>query len=264
MLRHRSTAQALVLAFGLSFAVVGPSAQTGRPGLQPPCAEEPNPSYSAVNDPPKVKSWSQTDLGLTWKPPACTGWTEQGFTTLVTTSARFPYSAAGAVLLRHIGAISQRTGVRYWSTTHQRWQTLIVDAHVVTGVQHGQRRQDFTPEEMKVGEALYFEQVDNLTGKATYRMQVLEESANRIVFTVENVSTIHYSLIPLLRAGEMQSIYFLNRESESVWRYYSIVRVGKNANKRIAENESSSINRAVAFYRFVVGIPTDQEPPAVR
>jgi hypothetical protein len=264
MRRCPSLAWSLALVFGLSFAVAGSLAQTAGRGPQPPCGNEANPSYPALSDPPQVKFWRQADLGLTWKAPACTGWTEQGFTTLVTTSARFSYSAESPALLRRIGAISERAGMRYWSTTHQRWQTLIVDAHVLTGAQHSQRRQDFTPDEMKVGEALYFEQVDNLTGKATYRMQIVEESANRIVFTVENVSTIHYLFIPVLRPGEMQSIYFLNRESERVWLYYGIVRTGKNANKRVAGNESSSINRAVAFYRFVVGIPTDQEPPAAR
>ena len=254
----------LALVFGLSFAVAASSAQTVGQGPQPPCHNEPNPSYPALNDPPKVKSWSQGDLGPIWKAPACTGWTGEGFTTLVTTAARFPYSADAPGLLRHIGAISNRAGIRYWSTTHKRWQTLIVDAHALTGAQHSQRRRDFSPDEMKVGQPLYFEQVDNLTGKATYRMQIREESANRIVFTVENVSTIHYSIVPLLHPGEIQSIYFLNRESKGIWLYYGMVRTSKNANKRVAGNESSSINRAVAFYRFIVGVPTDQEPPAAR
>jgi hypothetical protein len=62
----------------------------------------------------------------------------------------------------------------------------------------------------------------------------------------------------------MQSIYYLDRESASVWRYYSIVRTGKNANGLTAGNVSSAINRTVAFYRQLVGIPTDQEPPASR
>ena len=62
----------------------------------------------------------------------------------------------------------------------------------------------------------------------------------------------------------MQSIYFLDRESENVWRYYAMMRIGKSANQTMTGNESSAINRAVAFYRFQVGIPTDQEPPAAR
>ena len=233
-------------------------------GPQLPCGGEPIPAYPTVSELAVVRSWSESDLGRTWKPPECTRWTELGFTTLVTISARFPYSSEAAALLRHIGAISERAGMRYWSTTHKRWQTLIVDAHALTDAQHSQRREDFRPDEMKVGEALYFEQVDNLTGKATYRMQIVEASASRIVFNVENVSTMRYSFIPVLRAGQMQSIYFLDRESDNVWLYYGIVRTGKNANKRMVGNESSSINRAVAFYRYVVGIPTDQEPPAAR
>jgi hypothetical protein len=42
------------------------------------------------------------------------------------------------------------------------------------------------------------------------------------------------------------------------------VRTGKNANGLIAGNESSSVNRAVAFYRYLVGIPATQEPPGAR
>jgi hypothetical protein len=33
-------------------------------------------------------------------------------------------------------------------------------------------------------------------------------------------------------------------------------------NRMIAGNASSAVNRAIAFYRHFVGIPTDREPPA--
>jgi hypothetical protein len=117
---------------------------------------------------------------------------------------------------------------------------------------------------MKKGAFLYYEQVDNRSGKEVYRMHIAEASADRLVIDVENVSTIRYFLVPLFHPGEMQSIYFLDRESENAWRYYSIARTGKNANRLITGNESSAVNRAVAFYRYLVGIPTDQEPPAAR
>jgi hypothetical protein len=154
--------------------------------------------------------------------------------------------------------------MRYWSTTHKQWQTLIVDAYALTGFEPGQRREDFRPDEMKEGNVLYFQQVDNLSGKTTYRMHIAETSADRLVFDVENVGTVRYLLMTLFHSGEMQSIYFLDRESDNVWRYYSNVRTGKNANGLIAGNESSAVNRAVAYYRHVVGIPTGQEPPAAR
>ena len=95
-------------------------------------------------------------------------------------------------------------------------------------------------------------------------MHIVEASASRLVFDVENVGTIRYRFIPILHPGELQSMYFLDRESDNIWRYYSIVRTGKNANGLIAGNDSSSVNRAVAVYRYIVGIPTGQEPPAAR
>jgi hypothetical protein len=231
---------------------------------QPPCGNEPIPPYPGVDDSAAVKSWSKSDFSRDWNPPACTGWSEPGFTTLVTIAARFPHTSEAEDLLRHIGAISELAGMRYWSFTHKRWQTLIVGAYALTGPQPGQRRADFKPDEMKEGKVLYFEQVDNLSGKATYRMQIVEASASRVVFRVENVSSIRYYFMPILRPGELQSMYFLDRESDKLWRYYGIVRTGKNANRLIAGNEPSAINRAVAFYRFLVGIPGTQEPPGAR
>jgi len=246
------------------FQLLPPAPQAGQLGPQPPCGNEPIPPYPGLDDSAIVKSWSKSDFGRDWKPPACTGWAGVGFTTLITTVARFRYTSEAEGLRRRIGAISELTGMRYWSTTHKGWQTLIMDAYALTDLQRGQRREDFTPDEMKEGKVLYFEQVDNLSGKAIYRMLIAEASANRLVIDVENVSTMRYFLIPIFHPGEMQSIYFLDRESDNVWRYYSIVRTGKNANGLLAGNESSSVNRAVAFYRHLVGISTDQEPPAAR
>jgi hypothetical protein len=233
-------------------------------GPMPPCGMEPIPAYPDVNEEAVVKSWSKSDLGHDWKPPVCTDWAEVGFTTLVTIAARFPHTSKAEGLLRHIGSISELAGMRYWSTTHKQWRTLIVDAYALTDSKHGQRRKDFTPAEMKEGSVLYFEQVDNLSGKSIYRMHIIEASASRLVFDVENVSTMRYYFVPIFHAGELQSVYFLDRESDKVWRYYSIVRTGSKANGLIAGNESSSVNRAVAFYRSLVGIPVTQEPPAAR
>jgi hypothetical protein len=182
----------------------------------------------------------------------------------VTTVARFRYTSEASGLLRHIGAISELRGMRYWSTTHKQWQTLILNAYALTDNQPRRRREDFQPDEMKEGKLLYFEQVDNLSGKATYRMHIAEASADRLVFDVENISTIHYLFMPLFPPGEIQSTYFLDRESQDVWLFYSIVRTGTNSNRLLIGNESSAVNRAVAFYRYLVGIPTDQDPPVAR
>jgi hypothetical protein len=241
-----------------------PPISLAQTGPQPPCGSEPNPPYPNLSESAVVKAWHKSELGYDWKPPSCTEWGAAGFTTLVTIAARFRYTLDAKELLRRVGAISQLAGMRYWSTTHKQWKTLILEAHAKTGVQPGQPRGDFSPDELNEGKEFYFEQEDNLSGKGTYRMRIAAASTNRLVIDIENVSTMHYLLVPLFRPGEVQSMYFLDRESQDVWRFYSIVRTRTTSNWLLTGNESSAINRAVAIYRYMVGIPTDQEPPAAR
>jgi hypothetical protein len=233
-------------------------------GPQPPCGGDTFPPYPELNSAPVVKFWDRSDLGRDWTAPACTGWTTPGYSTLVATVGRFRHTGGSAELLRRIGAISELTGVRYWSTTHQRWQTLIVQAHALSGPAADGRRKDFSPDEIAEGKTLYFHQQDNLSGKAVYRMRILSASTDRIALSTENVSAMRYFMVTLFDPGEMQSVYFLDRESPEVWRYYSIARTGPQSNSLTAGHTASSINRAVAYYRRLVGIPTDKEPPAAR
>jgi hypothetical protein len=253
----RSIVSAMLFCRALGYAQSGP---------QPPCGEQPTPAYPDLDNSPTVTFWSESQFGRDWKPPACTGWTVSGYSTLITISARFRYGSGTDGLLRHIGSISELAGTRYWSTTHKQWQTLVVSSHALTGPPPSYRRQDFTSDEMQAGKVFYLEQADNLSGTAIYRLRVREASADRVVFDIENVSVMRYFFVTLFHPGAMQSIYFLDRESDNVWRYYSMARSGRNASRLATGpgHESSSINRAVAFYRALVGIPTDQEPPAAR
>lgn len=229
---------------------------------QPPCGSAAFPPYPDLEKSPAVRSWDRAESGRDWIPPACTGWTDPGFTTLVVTVARFRHASGVEGLLRRIGAISEHAGMRYWSTTHKRWQTLIINAYALSEASGDRRREDFSPGEMVEGKNLYFQQEDNLSGKGTYRMHIRSASPDRLVFDTENTGTMRYFLMTMFRPGGMQSITFLDRESQDVWRYYSITRTSRNANLLTAGYEASSINRSVAFYRYLVGIPTDKEPPA--
>ena len=229
---------------------------------QPPCGSATYPPYPDLVNSPAVRAWDRAESGRDWTPPACTGWTEPGFTTLVVVAARFRHASGAEGLLRRIGAISEHTGIRYWSTTHMRWRTLIISAHALSDATGDRRREDFSPGEMAEGSSLYFQQEDNLSGKAIFRMRIRSASPDRLVFDTENIGTMRYLLLPMFPPGGMQTITFLDRESQDVWRYYGITRTSRNASPMIAGNETSSINRAVAFYRFLAGIPTDKEPPA--
>ena len=246
----------------IAAVLCGEASSRADTGPQPPCGSAPVPPYPGLEASPAVRVWDRADSGRDWTPPACTGWTDPGFTTLVATVGRFRHASGVEGLLRRVGAISEHAGIRYWSTTRKRWRTLILSARALSEAAGDRPREDFSPGEMTEGRSLYFQQEDNLSGKAIYRMRIRSVSPDRLVFDTENIDAVRYLRMPVFRPGGMQSITFLDRESQDVWRYYSILRTGRNAGLLAAGHEASSINRAVAFYRYLAGIPTDKEPPA--
>jgi hypothetical protein len=251
------------LVFSLAaFSCLG--AGLAEPGPQPPCGGEATPAYPDLEHSPAFKVWDRSSNSRKWMPPACLGWSAPGFVTLVTTVARFRYSGGVSELLGRVGAISQLTGIRYWSTTRQHWAPLIVSASALAGPEGTHHRQDFSLPELTQGSTLYYQQSDNTSGKATSQLRIVTVSTDRLIFETENITAMRYLLVPIFPPHEFQAIYFLERESPEVWRYYSIGRTGKDASGLAAGHDASTMNRAMAFFRYLVGIPTDQEPPAVR
>ena len=246
---------ALLVSASLLYAGTGP---------QPPCGGEAAvPSIPALADSPRIQVWTSSDLEAEWKPPECTGWKPSGFASVVVTAARFRFTAGMDGWRRKIGAVSRTAGILYWSTTQKRWQKLVLDAHALAGPDGGPRS-DFSADEVAEGRTLYFEQEDNVFGKAIFRLRIKGLSARRLVFDVENAGVVRYMMIPLFQPGELQSVYYLEQEDGNIWRYYSIARTRGKAATLITGHAASAVNRAVAFYRHLAGIPTDQEPPAAR
>ena len=76
------------------------------PGPQPPCGTAAFPLYPDLEKSPVVRVWDGAELGRDWTPPACTGWTYSGSTTVLVTVARFRHTSGVDGLLRRVGAIS--------------------------------------------------------------------------------------------------------------------------------------------------------------
>ena len=131
-----------------------------------------------------------------------------------------------------------------------------------------QRRGDYSLDEITAGRTLYIHQEDNLLGRAIYRMRIIRASADHLVFATDNTSSVQLLAIPLFRPGELESMMFLDREatagSNSVWRYYSLARMNGSGTALLYGRDASLINRAVALYRYMSGIPAEKEPPAAR
>jgi len=124
----RSSFLMLYHAFATSVKLAGPvalvcvvmAAAQSRPQL--PCGQEAFPAYPDVASPPVVTYWSRaTSVRRGRHRPARDGPAE-AIRRWSPTVGRFRGPGSVEELLQRIGAVSRMTGMRYWSTTHQRWQ----------------------------------------------------------------------------------------------------------------------------------------------
>lgn len=238
------------------FAVLPGAALAAGPD---PCGPAPD---AAPGQPARVQSWTPSQLPAGWAPPACSGWTAPGFRSLVAVTGAFRLPGGVPAVLARMGAVSGTVGVRYWSVSKKAWEPLITAAHAADG--GGRARADFAAAEMTPGAALLYSQTDTGSGTVAYRMRVLEAGPGRVVLTNENTTTIRAVLVPLFSPGELQTLTVITRQAGDGWTYSSLTRTGARASGLTDGHEASAINRAVAMFRHVAGVPTDREPPAAR
>jgi hypothetical protein len=254
---------ALPLAVVLAGAV-GTQAVAADDGPRLPCGAAPLPAFPEPGMPPAVQAWSGK-AAREWVPPGCTGWTTSGFDMLVAVAGSFKHEGEIEELLARIGAISTKITVRYWSTTEKGWRPLVIEAFALSGPDATQKRGDFGAAQFTKGQNLHFAQSDNRSsGKTVYRDRVLASDRDRLVIVSENLTPMKKMILTLFEAGDMQAVYFLERRAPGVWGLYSLGRTRMASSLLPTGGEASYINRAVAFYRWVAAIPTDQEPPAAR
>jgi len=248
---------------GCAAAIVLP-ARGGDEVPRLPCGAEPFPTFGAVGAPPNVRAWSGA-AARDWQPPACVGWSTRGFDMMVGLAGSFRHDGEIDALLARIGAISAKKGVRYWSTTEKSWKPLVTDAFALAGPDPAQQRADFAAADFTKGQNLHYAQGDNRsTGKTVYRERVLAVDRERVVLVSENVTPLKMAIVTLFEPGDLQAAYVIERRGPGVWSFYSLTRTRMASALLPTGGEGSYINRAVAFYRLVAAIPTDQEPPAAR
>lgn len=254
-----------VLACGLMAAAATAAARDASP--TPPCQGQAWPAHAALAAPPAVASWQAADLDkLGWAPPACTGWSSAVRSkSVVAVAGRFRFAGNADALLERAGAISTLRKVRYWSTTDKAWRPMVIDARALAGADaKSERRRDFAAAELPKGSQSYYWMDDSRSGAVVYRMRVLERDAQRLVLAHDNASPVRAYGVTLFEPGALQTVEFLERQGADVWALYLLTRIDRGASVFASGHEASSVNRAVALFRHLAGIPTDQEPPAVR
>jgi hypothetical protein len=226
-----------------------------------PCGTGTPATYPAAANPPNARTWRASEISPDWIPATCIEWASQRFTVLTALAGYFAFDGGADDLLARFGAQSTWRGIKYWSATNHRWTIFVTDAAAVDSIDHKQRRKDFSLLDLKAGEDLYFTQTDNRSsGAVIYRMRVTGIETDRFTVTIENVSAISSFVFVLFDVGDLKSTYIFERRSPTEWGYYSLSGAREGA-MVIGNRQSSYLNRAMAIYRHLAGIPTDQEPP---
>jgi hypothetical protein len=249
------------LAVAAGFAVAAPLPT-------PPCGTPPVPAYASLGAQPAMAILRSEELNTSvWRPLSCTGWPAASRSRVVVAVAGLVHVAGGPeTLLARAGAVSTLRTVRYWSTTDKKWRPLFLDAAALAGpAEGGERRGDFRPSELQAGRTLYYWVNDSRSGPLVYWVRVLENSAQRLVLAEENVSPVRAFGLTVFQPSALQTVVFAQRQANDVWGLYILARIDRQTSSFIANgHEASTANRALALFRYLAGVPTDAEPPAVR
>lgn len=155
-------------------------------------------------------------------------------------------------------------GIRYWSATEALWRILVIDAAALSGPDARSRRADFAPSELLKGSEHHFWEDDSRSGEIVYRMKVLDRTPSALAIATENLTPVRMLLVTLFEPGALQSVEYIAQVSPGVWGVYLLTRTGDGTSMLAGGHEASYVNRAVALYRHLAGIPTDREPAAAR
>lgn len=264
-----SRARNLIAAL-LALAAVG-TAEAGE-APRPPCdGAAPVPAYAPVGAQPAVTVWTEKALeqpGLPHirleagaslagqPPPPCTDWPSPAFA--VALSARFLNPGGVEAIVQRFAAVSALERLPYWAAARHHWEPLFDAAYAVRVPSSRERRQDFSPEELRPGRDLYlYQDPGGPVGGAVYRMRVAELRPDRLSVVVENVTSARVLGLFPLPAGAVRFAYIFERQpEEGAWGYYGLLGLATTP-----DSARTYVNRSAALHRHLTGIPPQQEPP---
>src|SRR5258706_8265610 len=86
---------------------------------------------------------------------------------------------------------------------------------------------------------------------------------DHLVITAENISPVSVFIFTIFDVGDLKSTYVFQKLSPTIWGYYSLSGAREGA-ALLGSHDGSYLNRALAIYRHLAGIPGNQEPPLAR
>jgi hypothetical protein len=240
----------------LALLVVDEQARAEPTPMCPSGRSAPLPTYGPLNGAPSVATWRNIDMSGNTD---CAGSIEGRWSLVVAVAGRFNHAGSIDELAGRIGAISSTEGHKYWSTTDRRWRVLITDAFALEAPDAQTPRDDFTADEVLRGGPLFFAQDDTRsTGPNVYRLDRLAVGAERLAVKIVNVTPIGFLFVTLFEPDGLRMLHFIERLEPNVWGYYGVTAARDGS---VRGSETSLINRADAFYRFLSREPSTARLP---
>jgi hypothetical protein len=201
---------------------------------------------------PETSVWYKKDLPEDWVFPAYTGWTDNKFSVLVNTQGELPGSLSQQQILARIGAISKQQDITYWSSTKNKWRSLISRSVALKDSSREHQRQDFSPQEFKLAHDFYYWQEHNTPAvDILYAMNFSEISNDKIAFNLTNMNKIHWLSLPVISKQRYQQAFLIQRNHQENWEYRHLLRVYSPLAKLVVGNKESLIHREKAIHRYM-------------
>lgn len=228
----------------------------------PPCAGPAQPSWPAPGKLPSAMVWHVDDLPAGWMPPACTGLPDRPWTTIVALAGSFREPGGPQAVKARIGAVSRQLQVLYWSVSGRRWMPMLEDAAALSDADPASRRPDFSPTEIRAGAVLHVVYDDaNPLGPIIYETDVLAADPDELRLVTRNLTPGRMMGFTVAEPGDLASMVSVQAAGGDLFRYYALATINLAKIAATLVPDASHLNRAAATFRYIAGLPTDQEPP---
>ncbi|MFL5332131.1 MAG: DUF6675 family protein [Geminicoccaceae bacterium] len=210
-----------------------------------------------------VEVWHTPSLPDNWQPASCSGLTARSGAVYIAVAGEFQHTVDAGSLLGRLGALSRQIGLKYWSIDQGGWRPLLVDATALTANDLSARRPDFKTEEMRPGARLYMLYADDSgAGPVVYQTEVKAAGPDGFVFVLHNSTAMRLMGMSIADPGDLSSMLSVQRIGPDRFAYYALTAVALAPLAAAMVSDASHINRAVASFRYLAGIPSDSDPPA--
>lgn len=250
------------IALSPLFLLLGAGPGLAAGGPVPPCAGAPVPSWPAPGAAPSVAVWHPGEAGG-WHAPTCSGLDVGPEAVLVVVAGSFREPHGIEAVLERIGAVSRQRAILAWDARREAWRPMLEDAAALAGPDADLRRQDLAPADFRPGAKLHvlYDDADPL-GPVVYETLVQARDGDGFELLTRNVVPGRLMGFTVAAAGDITGQVTVRREAGDLVRYYSLTAVTLAPMAAAMTPDAAHINRAVATFRYVAGIPTDSEPPA--